>query len=739
MLFGTSLDAKLTAVSGTVDVEAEETSAKTAMRPMIEAPVFPGRPPELAMRPPGQRTVTKFPGRARLSEDLQRGYVLHFFANHELLAIEVMALALLRFPDAPVGFRQGLMRTITEEQEHMRLYLARMKTLGVEFGSLPLNAFFWNCMRTMKSPQEYVAAMSLTFEQANLDFALHYADLFQEIGDHETAAILQRVCADEIGHVKHGVVWLDRWREKSESLWDAYVRSLEFPMSPARAKGLDFYREPRRAAGLPEDFIDRLDLYAQSKGRPARVWWFNPDAETEVADAMSGVDAVAGGRPPSGSSRNLHNLRRELAPLLMFVASRDDLVIVPEVPGDAHRAELKRCGFSVPELFAESPGSIFEQERQQAGRRYGAFVPWGSTQRAEIEAAKWNCSVTPHNPDVWSKEFALSVDRHWRASSHNVPKSVEVGAICRDASSLRTALAEIAAAGFTEALCKLPRASSGRGHLRVDLAAVLDGPQMPTVPSRQVARSMREIEDFLARQGALVVEPWFERVVDFSTQIEVSPDSPIKIVGVTRLLNTRHGVWKGHVIGKLFADLSENSLRALHGNQAAGRSMLEIASDAARFAGDCLRETGFTGAAGIDAFVARGRVDGELLLRPIVEINPRFTMGRIAVEIERKIAPGRVAVWRRIDRRECQRAGFGELAELAAELRRVFPAECVQHGRVTVVAGGAILLGDPKLAVLGIDVLVVGRSLSEMEKMIRDQFRVELIPDAIRSSVHATS
>jgi hypothetical protein len=52
-----------------------------------------------------------------------------------------------------------------------------------------------------------------------------------------------------------------------------------------------------------------------------------------------------------------------------------------------------------------------------------------------------------------------------------------------------------------------------------------------------------------------------------------------------------------------------------------------------------LQRAGFRGAIGVDAFVYRDR-DGALRCKPVVEINPRYTMGRIAHEIRRQVAPG---------------------------------------------------------------------------------------------------
>ena len=110
----------------------------------------------------------------RLEKKEERGRLLHFFANHELLATELMALVLLKFPDAPATFRKGVLQTLKDEQEHTRLYLARMKACGIEFGALPVSGYFWRCVAPMENPIDYVAGLCLTFEQANLDFAQRF-------------------------------------------------------------------------------------------------------------------------------------------------------------------------------------------------------------------------------------------------------------------------------------------------------------------------------------------------------------------------------------------------------------------------------------------------------------------------------------------------------------------------------------------------------------------------------------
>ena len=70
--------------------------------------------------------------------------------------------------------------------------------------------------------------MSLTFEQANLDFSLFYKEAFEQAGDIETAKVLNEVYEDEISHVSNGLKWFKKWKSKDLSDWQAYVEALNY-------------------------------------------------------------------------------------------------------------------------------------------------------------------------------------------------------------------------------------------------------------------------------------------------------------------------------------------------------------------------------------------------------------------------------------------------------------------------------------------------------------------------------
>jgi uncharacterized ferritin-like protein (DUF455 family) len=215
----------------------------------------PGRPANLAI---ASARTTRVPPLAGMRDPSQRARILHALANHELQAIELFAWALLAYPDAPLAFRRGLVAILADEQRHFALYCDRLAAHGVAFGDHPVTGHFWNKLDHLATPLDFVCAMGLTFENANLDFAGDYATAARACGDEATAAVLDQVHADEIGHVHFGWVWLRRFAGDMDP-WQAYLAHVRFPLGPRRARGARFDREARRRAGFDEAFIAALE------------------------------------------------------------------------------------------------------------------------------------------------------------------------------------------------------------------------------------------------------------------------------------------------------------------------------------------------------------------------------------------------------------------------------------------------------------------------------------------------
>ncbi len=214
----------------------------------------PGRPPDLRIVP-----ATRVPSIAGLADPAQRPRILHALANHEFQAVELFAWALLAFPSAPSELRRGLLAVLDDEQRHTRMYIARLEAAGGRFGDEPVSGYFWNKIEHVRTPLDFVCAMSLTFENANLDHTLDSAAAARRAGDEKTALVIEQVHRDEIEHVRFGWRWLQRLKGEDESAWDAYRASLTWPLRPAKARGREFDHAGRRAAGLDEDFIRRLE------------------------------------------------------------------------------------------------------------------------------------------------------------------------------------------------------------------------------------------------------------------------------------------------------------------------------------------------------------------------------------------------------------------------------------------------------------------------------------------------
>ena len=165
----------------------------------------PGRPPEL-------RVVRKAEKSRGVSTPGGRARAVHTFLHHELQAAELMAWAVLAFPETPIAFRQGLMRIAADEIRHMHLYQRELARLGHRYGDFAVRDWFWERVPSAIDPAAFVAVMGLGVESANLEHTARYAAMFRTAGAEEGARVQELIGREEIAHVRFGVRWFEFFR-----------------------------------------------------------------------------------------------------------------------------------------------------------------------------------------------------------------------------------------------------------------------------------------------------------------------------------------------------------------------------------------------------------------------------------------------------------------------------------------------------------------------------------------------
>jgi len=588
ILFSSSLEDKLLLGPR----EAEDNCCGKA----IKTPQFPERPESLTIG--DHRIRADFPSPSQITDDKERGVMMHFLANHELLAAELMALVLLKFPDAPKDYRAGVYEAMREEQMHTRMYLRRMRDCGISFGELPLNDYFWRIVSSMDTVMDFVVRMNLTFEQANLDYSKFYAEQFRAIGDTGTATVLDKIYQDEISHVGHGLKWLRHWKKKDHSDWEAFSSSLHFPLSPSRAKGMvPFNLDGRIDAGFDEEFISQMKISSQSRGRTPIVHWFNPNAELYSLATVSGV--------PFRANRFERAIEEDLEILMLAWSRKDDIALFRNVPSVEHLKKLQNIGLQLPEVM-----SCHDLD----DRKLGGLRPWAWSADASDYLKPYRKAVSDRVPWQWREP----VPEAWLSKEIGVRLEQKLGIrdpasrFCRNLSEVMDALKG------NDILFKSPYGCSGKGHI--------------------IAKSFSNdvqiwAEKKIQLHGYIVAEPLLQRVEDFSVLYEIK-NGEIECLGMAQLINDSRGQFRGIRLAPRFSKMLSPELAEFLFKEADF-----IAWYNEKIPSAILKLLpGYSGPVGVDALVWRDD-QGKLMLRHVIELNVRMTMGRVALELQKKLNP----------------------------------------------------------------------------------------------------
>jgi len=324
---------------------------------------------------------------------------------------------------------------------------------------------------------------------------------------------------------------------------------------------------------------------------------------TQVYLGNFGFEEDLAGHPPARSAA-ISRLQAELAVCWLAVACDGDLICLDGQVPDAFVAEVQqRLGIAVSFVRTDD-GQIL---------RGSELVPWGWTERVMMWGRRRGCEMqAPPLTSVRtvnSRRFSFELERSWGEGL--------------DGAAALTSLREVESYA-SRMLAKDRWVLKGEfGHAARDRLRVR-GSELPGTSRRWVASR-------LERDGVIFAEPWVEAIEEAGLQWTVPRSGPPILQGVTTLQVDSSGQYRGSGF-------------------TADREVPEVWREAVRTTGRAARaaqDLGYFGPLGIDAMRYQ-RADGTVGLRPLQDINGRWTMGRLALGWRRLLGTGERGFWQHL-------------------------------------------------------------------------------------------
>lgn len=143
-------------------------------------------------------------------------------------------------------------------------------------------------------------------------------------------------------------------------------------------------------------------------------------------------------------------------------------------------------------------------------------------------------------------------------------------------------------------------------------------------------------------KGRFVVEPMYNRILDFSVHFDITHDQKIKFKGVSRFEVDKKGQYKRAYLGDFYKGLDLVTRRFLASDEFKAQQDQIVK----QVASELLIPAGVQGPVGIDGFLYRVETEEQEPEKPLIkarfplEINPRFTFGRVALELQKRLGSG---------------------------------------------------------------------------------------------------
>lgn len=332
---------------------------------------------------------------------------------------------------------------------------------------------------------------------------------------------------------------------------------------------------------------------------------FNPEHDIALAVNMEQFTAPHAPR----------ELRADLGYLPALWAEDGDMVLVDDVP--AALEAVRHHGDDAQEVIF-----VTDRDLQQLSTLSPMKVEaWGMNKSLVMRLLACNPNFTAVLPNDAQLDTIRQMSNRRFAATHILPALVASHPRFVGKSTYFTGQVQSLKTLFNQPhqrfVLKAPWSSSGRGMRYVDHDFT------PHVEGW--------CKNLIHRQGGIMIEPQYDKVLDFGMEFEASAQGDIQYLGLS-LFSTEHGAYLGNIVASEETKRQEISqfisLDLLNFLQRTLHSLL-VAEVSGKYVGSF----------GVDMMIVKLADATELCVHPCVEINFRRTMGHVALSLSTNDVP----------------------------------------------------------------------------------------------------
>jgi hypothetical protein len=327
--------------------------------------------------------------------------------------------------------------------------------------------------------------------------------------------------------------------------------------------------------------------------------------------------AIANGEVAWQPNRILQQFEKDLELLPYIFAQSEDYIIVSELPENEFLNSLKTIKNISPNYI---PKSRLKDEKAFQNHQNINLQPWGWSPVAHhlLNSLKSKTSQSFRNSlnFIWKEKLKEIVSRKFSAIILNsicnknpsmpyTPKSLHPVSI-DNVNKIEEYVRK-----WNQVVLKAPWSSSGRGVQMLRYA--------------EINKSNKQwVSGVIKQQGFIMIEPLLDKIEDFSLQFHISPKK-IEFLGV--------GKFETNTNGQYISNTINPDTQFIEKIVPLERLVLQI-TDALKL--KKIQES-YEGYAGFDLMTIN--YNNQVLIQPCVEINWRYNMGLVALQLQKLIHP----------------------------------------------------------------------------------------------------